>query len=284
MADQRPRLVRVRARYDRAARQTAAATADRPGLVARAQTQGYSEADLDALPTEALAGLGCGNPAALAGLRAGETVLDLGCGGGLDALIAARRVGPAGRVIGVDLAPAMVRKAAATARQAGLTQAEFRVGHLEKLPVDSATIDVAISNCVLNYADDKPAAARELFRVLKPGGRALIADLVTSAPVSVATRWRVSAELREWLEGAADRQTYLAALRAAGFRRIAILADTVYQGPGLEPGLAGKIVSLQLRVVRPRQRALRPGARRVPRPGGAGPADRAADGRGRSDP
>lgn len=152
-----------------------------------ARAVGYAQDDLGAIPEGANMGLSCGNPTALASLQPGEVVLDLGSGGGFDCFIAGPRVGAAGRVIGVDMTPEMLAKARANldgyARQSGLDNVEFRLGEIERLPVADASVDVVISNCVINLSPDKPRVWREIARVLRPGGRAAVSDLALLRPL-----------------------------------------------------------------------------------------------------
>jgi SAM-dependent methyltransferase len=228
-----------------AARPPAQRDADARG---RAVDRGYTAEELEAVPESARASLGCGNPTALAGMREGETVLDLGCGTGLDAFLAARRVGPTGKVIGVDMTAAAVEKARAAAGD-GYPNVEFRVGPIEKLPVPDESVDVVLSNCVLNHCADKAAAFREAWRVLRPGGRLHVSDLVTQGVLPPAGTPGLEV-WAEWLRGAADRQTYLAAVREGGWREVAILSEQAFTGPLTPPLLADKILSLHVRAVK----------------------------------
>nr|HEX4313359.1 arsenite methyltransferase [Kofleriaceae bacterium] len=182
---------------------------------------GYTADDRAAVPAGADLGLGCGNPAAIASLRAGETVLDLGAGGGFDALLAARAVGPTGRVIGVDMTPEMVALARANARTAGATNVEFRLGEIEALPVADASVDAILSNCVINLSPDKAAVFREAFRVLRVGGRLAISDVVAIAPIPEEVRADAGA-IAGCIAGAAHVDDVRQLLADAGFTSIAI--------------------------------------------------------------
>ena len=182
---------------------------------------GYSPDDLAAVPEGADLGLGCGNPGAIAALQPGETVLDLGSGGGFDAFLAARAVGPTGHVIGVDMTPAMVSKARANAESGNYSQVEFRLGEIEHLPVADATVDVIISNCVINLSPDKPAVFREAFRVLKSGGRLAISDVVAFADLPDEVRGDL-ALYSGCMAGASLISELEAILDATGFVDIAI--------------------------------------------------------------
>lgn len=182
---------------------------------------GYSLEDLASVPDGANLGLGCGNPQAIAGLRAGETVLDLGSGGGFDCFLAARQVGPTGRVIGVDMTPQMVSKARANARAASLTNVEFRLGEIEHLPLPDASVDVILSNCVINLSPSKARVIREAFRVLRPGGRLAISDVVATAPIPERFRG-TDAALTGCIGGAERVAEFERMLTDAGFTDVAV--------------------------------------------------------------
>lgn len=182
---------------------------------------GYSQADLDSVPVGADMGLGCGNPRAIASLKAGETVLDLGSGGGFDAFLAAAEVGASGRVIGVDMTPEMLAKARANARKGQYSQVEFRLGEIEYLPVSDASIDVIISNCVINLSPDKPQVFREMFRVLKPGGRLAISDVVASQALPESMREDMQLH-SACVSGASTIDELTQMLAAAGFADVRI--------------------------------------------------------------
>lgn len=185
------------------------------------RSQQYEAADLAAIPAGADLGLGCGNPIAVLGLEAGETVLDLGSGGGIDCFVAARRVGPTGHVIGVDMTPEMIDRARRNAAAVGADNVEFRLGELEHLPAADASVDVVISNCVINLVPDKAAAFAEAFRVLRPGGRMSVSDIVLLGEVPHAIRDSVEAYVA-CLSGAIMNDEYLRLMAEAGFGDIRV--------------------------------------------------------------
>jgi SAM-dependent methyltransferase len=190
---------------------------------------GYSADELNAVPDGADMGLGCGNPNAIASLRAGETVLDLGAGGGFDSFLAARAVGPTGKVIGVDMTPDMVTLARANARKVNATNVEFRLGEIEHLPVADNTVDVILSNCVINLSPEKHAVFEEAFRVLRVGGRLAISDVVAIAPMPDELKHEAGA-VCGCIGGAAPLEDVRAMLARAGFESIEIMVS-----PNSEP-------------------------------------------------
>jgi len=234
---------RPRSRYARIA-SGAECSARHPDPVAYAMSLGYSEEELKAVPAEAVMSLGCGNAAARAGLRQGELVLDLGSGGGLDAFLAARRVGPTGRVIGVDATLEMVKRANETAEKSKLANVVFKHAPIERLPLDDCSVDVAISNCVMNHCADKMRAFKEVYRVLKVGGRMCISDLVASGPFSAAT---LADELwGEWLTVAQSRSDYLRAIERAGFQHVTVEQEAAFPMAEQDARLKGRVVSIGL--------------------------------------
>lgn len=229
-----PRDVRqaVRERYARAATEgsgccepSCCGHGDAPTTADVSRAVGYRDDDLAEVPSEANLGLGCGNPTAIASLEEGQTVLDLGSGAGIDCFLAAKQVGPQGRVIGVDMTPEMLSRARRNAASGGYENVEFRLGEIEALPVADASVDVVISNCVLNLSPDKGRTLAEAFRVLKPGGRMVVSDLVSDMAVPSVLAGNLDA-----VAGCLPtfRETYLAEYRQAGFENVRIVQETAY--------------------------------------------------------
>jgi arsenite methyltransferase len=225
----------------------------------------YNAAQAGELPQEAvLASLGCGNPTALAQLKPGETVLDLGSGGGIDVLLSARRVGPAGKAYGLDMTDEMLALARENQRKAGIENVEFLKGEIEHIPLPDSSVDVVISNCVINLSGDKDRVLREAFRVLKPGGRFAVSDVVTHGEVPE----KVRENMLLWvgcIAGALQDYQYVAKLAKAGFDNIDIEATRVYDiedartfltGQGIDvdeiaPQVEGKFMSAFIRATKP---------------------------------
>ncbi|MCI0436616.1 MAG: arsenite methyltransferase [Gemmatimonadetes bacterium] len=224
----------------------------------------YDPAQTAGLPeTAVLASLGCGNPTALAELHPGEVVLDLGSGGGIDVLLSAKRVGPTGKVYGLDLTEEMLALARENQRRAGAHNVEFLEGEIENIPLPDASIDVLISNCVINLSADKPRVLREAFRVLRPGGRFAVSDIVVRGEMPPAIRASVEA----WtgcIAGALEESEYRALLADAGFEAIAVEPTRIYasedvrgllESTGLDPALAhqvdGRFMSAFVRATKP---------------------------------
>jgi SAM-dependent methyltransferase len=188
---------------------------------------GYSDEEITSVPEGANLGLGCGNPVALASLEEGQVVVDLGSGAGFDCFLAAQKVGPQGKVIGVDMTPDMLDKARANARTAGVDNVEFRLGEIENLPVADSTADTVISNCVINLSPDKHRVFREAFRVLKPGGRLMVSDIVLLAELPPSIRQSLAAYVG-CISGALLKDDYLAAVEEAGFTDITIVDEATF--------------------------------------------------------
>jgi SAM-dependent methyltransferase len=194
---------------------------------AQSRAIGYEQSQLDAVPEAANLGVGCGNPTAMDELRPGETVVDLGSGAGMDAFLAARAVGPEGRVIGVDMTDAMLEQARKNAEALGLGNVEFRQGLIEALPLEDESVDVVISNCVINLSPEKQRVWDEAYRVLRPGGRALVSDVVLEHELPSALLETTEA-LIGCVGGATLRDDYLAVVRRAGFREVEIVREACF--------------------------------------------------------
>ena len=208
---------------------------------------GYTEEELEAVPEDANLGLGCGNPVALASLMEGETVLDLGSGAGLDCFLAANKVGKKGRVIGVDMTPEMVEKARENARDGNYGNVEFRLGEIENLPVADNYVDAVISNCVINLAPDKRRVFTEAYRVLKPGGRLMISDLVLLKELPDLIKNSVEAYI-DCLSGAIMKDEYIGAIEAAGFQQVRIVDETFFPIECMANDLTAKAIIENLKI------------------------------------
>jgi arsenite methyltransferase len=188
---------------------------------------GYSDADMTSVPEGANLGLGCGNPTALASLKEGERVLDLGSGAGFDCFLAAKKVGKQGKVIGVDMTPEMLDKARANAKKGKYTNVEFRLGEIENLPVADNSVDVIISNCVINLAPNKKRVFEEAYRVLAPNGRVMVSDIVLLKPLPESIQKSVEA-YAGCIAGAEIKDKYLEQMRSAGFEEVKVLNEKTY--------------------------------------------------------
>ena len=191
------------------------------------KTIGYTQEEMDRVPEGANLGLGCGNPVALASLKEGETVLDLGSGAGFDCFLAAAKVGKNGKVIGIDMTPEMIEKARENAGQGDYTNVEFRLGEIENLPVADNSVDVVISNCVINLVPDKRRVFKETFRVLKSGGRLMVSDIVLLKELPDVIKNSIEAYIG-CLSGAIMRDEYIGAIEAAGFQDVRIADETSF--------------------------------------------------------
>jgi SAM-dependent methyltransferase len=210
----------VRSKYGAVA--TSGLSSDHAGVRAVAEAFGYTPDELASIPAEANMGLSCGNPTAFAGLRPGEVVVDLGCGGGLDVLLAAARVGPTGRAIGIDMTPEMIERARRNSLQQGVSNVEFHLATIDRLPLPDSSVDCLISNCVINLAPDKPAVFREMFRVLKPGGRVAVSDIALKKPLPDEVGRDILAYVG-CIAGAVLVEDYLRGLEEAGFAAVQVL-------------------------------------------------------------
>lgn len=217
----------VKERYRQLAQQGRSCCSDAGHL----ELIGYSPEELAKLSDDVLSvGAGCGSPVTFADVHEGETVLDLGSGGGIDVFLAAQRVGPRGRAIGVDMTEAMVERAQASAKKLGFTNVEFLLGEIESLPLADASVDVVISNCVINLVPDKAKAFSEAFRVLKLGGRLIVSDIVTRGKLANFLK----GDLTAWascLAGAVEDKEYLKIISEAGFERVEIIAHSPIPKP-----------------------------------------------------
>lgn len=233
---------------------------------------GYTEEELKAVPEGANLGLGCGNPVALSSLREGETVLDLGSGAGFDCFLAADKVGKSGRVIGIDMTPEMLEKARDNARKGNYGNVEFRFGEIEHLPVADNSVDVVISNCVINLAPDKRKVFTEAFRSLKPGGRLMVSDIVLLKELPDFIKNSIEAYIG-CLSGAIMKDGYIETIRAAGFQEVRIIDETTFPLEWLvnDPmaqaiikdskipfeevqNVAGSVISINVRGVKPKEK------------------------------
>ena len=214
---------------------------------------GYAEEELKAVPEGANLSLGCGNPVALASLREGETVLDLGSGAGLDCFLAAKKVGNRGKVIGVDMTPEMIDRARENARKGNYGNVEFRLGEIENIPAADNSVDVVISNCVINLAPDKGRVFKEAFRVLRPGGRLMISDIVLLKELPDSIKNSIEAYVG-CLSGAIMKDEYLATIRVAGFQETEIVGEASFSDLIDDPAV--KAIVEDLRIPREELKAL----------------------------
>ena len=217
--------------------------------IEQAKAAGYTLEDIKSIPEEAVFGLGCGNPTSLAELKEGETVLDLGSGGGIDVFLAANKVGRNGKVIGVDMTEEMVETALKNAEEGKYKNVEFKLGEIENLPIDDESIDVIISNCVINLTPDKLVAYKEAFRVLKPEGRILVSDIVTEGKIPED----IKRNFQAWsncIAGAMEKQAYLDTIKEVGFKDIQIVEQHYFTEPNMDERLVGKITSIQIKALK----------------------------------
>ena len=208
---------------------------------------GYSEQDINSVPDGSNLGLGCGNPIALASLKKGEVVLDLGSGAGFDCFLAAPRVGSSGRVIGVDMTPEMLDKARENARKGNYRNVEFRLGEIENLPAADNSVDVVISNCVINLSGDKPRVFQEAYRVLKPGGRLMVSDIVMLKELPGFVQESIAAYVG-CIAGAIRKNDYLKAVRKAGFSKVKVVDEAVFPLESMANDPTAKVIIDDLKI------------------------------------
>jgi len=241
----------VKRRYAQIAKQDqssccSSCSCSRANPLSQAEAIGYSREDLAHIPEEAIMGLGCGNPIAITGLKAGEVVLDLGSGAGVDVFLAANKVGPTGRVIGIDMTKEMVDKAKDIAKSYGYHNVEFRLGEIEKLPIDDESVDVVISNCVINLSTDKSKVFQEAYRVLKPGGRLMVSDIVAER----ALPNEIKQNLDAWagcIAGALAQQEYLEKINRAGFEDMQVVSNGEFYIEGEGGEVIAKLMSITVK-------------------------------------
>lgn len=210
----------VRSKYGNTA--VSGLSSEQAGVRAVAEAFGYSAEELASIPAEANMGLSCGNPTASASLRAGEVVVDLGCGGGLDVFLAAQKVGPTGKAIGIDMTPEMIDLARRNAEKSSVTNVEFYLSTIDKLPLPDSSADVILSNCVINLVPDKPAVFKEMVRILRPGGRLAISDIALRQPLPAELAQNLMAYVG-CIAGAINIDAYRQGLIEAGFSFVSVI-------------------------------------------------------------
>jgi SAM-dependent methyltransferase len=240
----------VKGRYARIAKQTQQTCCSSCGggvsPLSQAKAIGYSREELEHIPEEAIMGLGCGSPTVTADLKAGEVVLDLGSGAGVDVFLAANKVGPTGRVIGVDMTEEMVDKAKGIARDHGYHNVEFRLGEIENLPVEDKSVDAVISNCVINLSPDKSKVFREAYRVLKPKGRLIVSDIVSEGAFPDEIKDNPDA-WASCIAGALEQQEYLKEIKKAGFKDVQVVSSKEFHIEGEGSQVLTKLLSITVK-------------------------------------